>query len=168
MKMMSRFIVLLVILAFAGCAGSPKASTVSRPKPAPIRPPVVAKTLSIIQPAKGAAVKGAVKVCMQVTGVTVESADRGVNKNRGHLHLLIDDTVPSNLTQPIAKDANHIHLGDGSTCTTLDLCRGAHSITALFASGDHVPSKPLLTDSIHIYQRDDSGTCQPKKGMEKS
>ena len=75
----------------------------------------------------------------------------GVNDGKGHHHLLIDAFVPENLSNPIAKDANHVHMGDGSKCKTLDLSSGQHSITAVFAKGNHVPYNPPVTDAVVIF-----------------
>ena len=72
----------------------------------------------------------------------------GVNKGKGHHHLLVDVGLPKNLSKPIGKDANHIHMGDGSKCKKLNLTLGKHTIRALFAKGNHVPYNPALTTEV--------------------
>lgn len=107
-------------------------------------------SVKITQPADGATVSSPVKVCMETHGVEVEPAKKGVNEGKGHHHLLIDVDLPGDLSKPIGKDANHVHMGDGSTCKALKLGSGKHTIRALFAKGNHVPYDPPITDSITI------------------
>ena len=87
---------------------------------------------------------------MKVHGVTVEPAKKGVNDGKGHHHLLIDVDLPSDLSKPIGKDANHVHMGDGSTCKKLSLSPGKRTIRALFAKGNHVPYNPPISDTITV------------------
>jgi len=108
------------------------------------------KAVTIIKPIDGATVSSPVEVCMQPWGVEVEPAKKGVNPGKGHNHILVDVELPSDLSQPIAKDANHIHMGDGSKCKTIKLSPGKHTISTLFAQGNHVPYNPPLTDSIVV------------------
>ncbi len=107
-------------------------------------------SVKITEPADGAEVHSPVKVCMETHGVEVEPAKKGVNDGKGHHHLLVDVDVPGDLSKPIGKDANHIHMGDGSTCKEVKLDAGKHSITALFAKGNHVPYDPAISTTIHV------------------
>ena len=109
--------------------------------------------VKITKPATMAQVRGPVEVCMSTSGYTVEPAKNGVNAGKGHHHLLID-VYDIDVTKPIAKDANHVHMGDGSTCKTLNLSNGQHTITAVFAKGNHVPYNPPVTDAIVIFVGD--------------
>ena len=104
----------------------------------------------ITEPATGATVSSPVKVCMAVDGVEVQPAKKGVNPGKGHHHLLIDIDLPSDLGQRIGKDANHVHMGDGSTCKELKLGSGKHVIRALFANGGHVPYNPAITSTVLV------------------
>ena len=99
-------------------------------------------SVSISQPSDGAKISGPVKICLATSGVTVEPAKNGVHDGKGHHHILVDVDVPGDLSKPIGKDANHIHMGDGSKCKTLNLAAGKHTIHALFAKGNHVPYNP--------------------------
>ena len=105
-------------------------------------------SVSISEPSIDAKISGPVKVCLSTSGVTVEPAKMGVNKGTGHHHLLVDVGLPKNLSNPIGKDANHIHMGDGSKCKKLNLPAGKHTIRALFAKGNHVPYNPALTTEV--------------------
>ena len=105
----------------------------------------------ITEPGTGSTVSSPVKVCMAVHGVEVQPAKKGVNPGKGHHHLLIDVDLPTDLSQRIGKDANHVHMGDGSKCKTLDLAKGQHTITALFAQGNHVPYNPAVSDGVTVF-----------------
>ena len=102
----------------------------------------------ITEPATGATVSSPVKVCMDVHGVAVQLTKKGVNLGKGHHHLLIDVGFPTDLSKRIGKDANHVHMGDGSTCKTLNLSGGKHVIRTLFANGAHVPPSPVVTSKV--------------------
>ena len=104
----------------------------------------------ITEPATGATVSSPVKVCMAVDGVEVQPAKKGVNPGKGHHHLLIDVDLPKDLSQRIGKDANHVHMGDGSTCKELKLGSGKHVIRVLFANGGHVPYNPAITSTVIV------------------
>lgn len=112
----------------------------------------VNRAVKIIKPAHKATVSNPVEFCMEVYGVEVEPASKGVNKSKGHHHLLVDVNIPTSIgmARPLAKDAKYIHMGDGSTCKTLTLSSGQHFVRALFAKGNHVPYDPAITDTIVI------------------
>jgi len=107
-------------------------------------------SVTITEPPNGAVVSSPVKVCMDTHGVVVEPAKKGVHDGTGHHHLLIDVDLPKDLSKPIGKDAHHVHMGDGSTCKELKLGAGKHTISALFAKGNHVPYDPAITTTIHV------------------
>ena len=104
----------------------------------------------ITEPSTGSTVSSPVKVCMAVDGVEVQPAKKGINPGKGHHHLLIDVDLPSNLSKGIGKDANHVHMGDGSTCKELKLVSGKHVIRTLFANGGHVPYNPAITSTVIV------------------
>ena len=121
-------------------------------------------SVSISQPADGAKISGSVKVCLATSGVAVEPAKNGVHNGKGHHHILVDVDVPRDLSKPIAKDANHVHMGDGSKCKTLNLPAGKHTIQALFAKGNHVPYDPALTAKVSIEVLASVSITSPPKG----
>jgi uncharacterized protein DUF4399 len=104
----------------------------------------------ISKPRDGATVSSPVEVCMTPWGIEFEPAKKGVNEGKGHNHILVDVALPSDLSKPIGKDANHIHMGDGSSCKTIKLSRGKHTIRILFAKGNHIPYNPPISDTIVI------------------
>ena len=80
--------------------------------------------VTITDPPNGAMVSGPVKVCLATEGVEVEPAKKGVNDGKGHHHIIVDVDLPKDLSKPVGKDANHIHMGDGSTCKEIKLSAG--------------------------------------------
>ena len=108
------------------------------------------RAIAISQPANGATVTSPVKVCMVAHGVTVEPAKKGVNDGKGHHHILVDTDLPTDLSKPIGKDAQHLHMGDGSICKNVKLDAGIHVIRALFAKGNHVPYNPSITATVIV------------------
>ncbi|MEK9628868.1 MAG: DUF4399 domain-containing protein [Nitrospinota bacterium] len=107
-------------------------------------------SVTITEPADGAKISGPVKVCLSTSGVMVEPAKNGVHEGKGHHHLLVDVDIPGDLSKPIGKDAQHVHMGDGSKCKTLNLKAGKHTIRALFAKGNHVPYDPAITAKVNV------------------
>lgn len=110
------------------------------------------RSVTIFQPEDGATVTSPFKVCMKPWGVVFEPAKKGVNEGRGHNHILVDVELPD-LSKPIPKDSNHIHMGDGSSCKTIELSSGTHTIRTLFGKGNHIPYDPPLTDTIRVTVR---------------
>ncbi len=106
--------------------------------------------VTITQPSPMADVSSPVEVCMETKGYTVEPAKNGVNEGKGHHHLIINVNLPD-LGQPVPKDGNHIHMGDGSKCKKIELSSGMHTIQALFARGNHIPYDPAVTDSVVVF-----------------
>ena len=144
MKKITKVLALMSVFAFVGCVahtggGSATAVKTSSNKPITITTP--ATLTNVVSP---------LQVCMATNGYTVEPAKNGVNPGKGHHHLLIDVPIPSDLSKPIAKDASHVHMGDGSKCKTLSLAKGQHTITALLAQGNHVPLNPVVSDSVTV------------------
>ena len=106
--------------------------------------------VTITDPPNGAMVTSPVKVCMATEGVEVQPAKKGVNEGKGHHHIIVDSDLPTDLRKPVGKDANHIHMGDGSSCKKIKLSAGKHIIRTLFAKGNHVPYNPALTSTVTI------------------
>jgi hypothetical protein len=144
MKIFSKVLMLMVVVALVGCgAGQTGGGSMSSVASS-------SKALSITTPATLTNVSSPLQVCMATNGYTVEPAKNGVNAGKGHHHLLIDVPIPSDLSKPIGKDGNHVHMGDGSKCKTLSLSKGQHTITALFAQGNHVPYNPPVSDAVTV------------------
>jgi hypothetical protein len=101
-----------------------------------------------INPKNGDAVTNPFTVQFGLTGMGIAPA--GDDKpNTGHHHLLIDTTLsPEELTQPIARDAKHLHFGGGQTETELSLPRGRHTLQLVFGDWSHIPFNPPIVSSV--------------------
>jgi hypothetical protein len=97
----------------------------------------------------GANVESPFKVQMKAENLIVEPASLGVNEGHGHFHILVDAPLASP-SEPMVKDAKHIHYGDGQTETTLDLPVGQHTLILQFAKGDHVPYDPPVYQQVTV------------------
>ena len=98
-----------------------------------------------ITPADGDTVTSPVRIEFGIEGMTVAPAGDDT-PNSGHHHLLIDTGLPD-MGLPIPKDANHVHFGDGSTATEIDLEPGEHTLQMLLGDYLHIPHDPPLTST---------------------
>lgn len=102
-----------------------------------------------ITPADGDTVSSPVTVEFGIESMEVVRA--GVaSPNSGHHHLLVDTDLPD-LGMPVPADENHIHFGDASTSTTLELEPGEHTLQLLLGDHLHIPhDPPVMSDRITI------------------
>ena len=99
-------------------------------------------------PADGSKVSSPVTIEMGIAGMTVKPA-KEVEPGTGHHHLLVDtDGIPA--SQVVPKDAQHIHFGDGSTSTKLELEPGEHRLMLQFADGIHRSYGPAMSTAITV------------------
>jgi hypothetical protein len=95
----------------------------------------------------GAIVTAPVKLEFGMLGMNVSPAGEMID-GTGHHHLLIDKPLESvALDGPLPMDANHIHFGDGSTSTVLDLAPGTYRLQLLAADGNHIPHDPPVASA---------------------
>lgn len=104
--------------------------------------------------AEGAVVEPASKADHSSPGhlqaIPDESIQADTDTIHGHHHIIVDALLP-NLDQPIPDESiQHLHFGKAQTETILDLEPGPHTLKLLFAKGDHVPWKPVVSDTIDI------------------
>ena len=153
MNSLLRFGSIFLMVLLVGCAsqGGGDDSAKAEGSGSKVKMDSMEAGVTIVKPAAMADVTSPVEVCMETKGYTVEPAKNGVNEGKGHHHLIIDADLPD-LSQPIPKDAQHIHMGDGSMCKTIELSKGKmYTIKALFARGNHVPYDPPVTDSVVVF-----------------
>ena len=103
-----------------------------------------------ITPADGDTVTSPVRIEFGIEGMTVAPAGTDT-PHSGHHHLLIDTGLPE-MGLPIPADANHVHFGDGSTSTEIELKPGQHTLQMLLGDHLHMPhDPPLVSEPITIY-----------------
>ncbi len=112
-------------------------------------PSVDGARVFFITPNDGATVSNPIRIDFGIEGMSVVKAG-DMQAHSGHHHLLIDTGLPA-LDLPIPADANHIHFGDGSTSTEIDLEPGEHTLQLLLGDYLHIPHEPpVASDVIRI------------------
>jgi hypothetical protein len=97
----------------------------------------------IVSPKDGAKVKSPVTVVFGLKGMGIAPA--GIKfDNTGHHHLLIDNEVPADLSQPLAANEKSVHFGKGQTETSLTLPPGKHTLQLVLGDALHVPHEPAV------------------------
>lgn len=105
--------------------------------------------LYFITPSDGNIVSSPVTVKFGLRNMGVAPAGVQV-ENTGHHHLLIDTDLPA-LNQPVPKDNQHLHFGNGQTETELGIAPGTHTLQLLLGDFSHVPhDPPLVSEKITI------------------
>lgn len=147
---MTRFILIaLIFAATAACQQQEPESATAGTAPLPRSPAPATAELYIVTPADGATVSSPIHVEFGLDGMDVMPAGTEA-ANAGHHHLLIDTDLPE-LSQPIPKDENHVHFGDGSHSTDLTLEPGQHTLQLLLADHLHIPhDPPVISKQITI------------------
>lgn len=104
----------------------------------------------------GTEVSSPLKVCLEVTGVSLEKSGE-VKAGYGHHHILVNPPAEEvkaitegTMSAALVKDETHIHLGDGGDCTELTLSAGNHQLMAVVADGAHVPMNPPVFNQVNI------------------
>ncbi|HZW59281.1 MAG TPA: DUF4399 domain-containing protein [Woeseiaceae bacterium] len=120
-------------------AQSQPATTASEPAMSRTPSPPGARVY-FVTPADGDVVSSPVHLEFGIQGMAVEPAGTQA-KNSGHHHVIVDTELPA-MDAPIPADGQHIHFGDGSTSTDLELAPGKHTLQLLFADYRHVPHQP--------------------------
>ncbi|HET6554729.1 MAG TPA: DUF4399 domain-containing protein [Dyella sp.] len=138
---------LLLALALAGttvtafAADTPALPTTKAPAGAEVY---------IVSPKDGAVVGQDVTVVFGLKGMGVAPA--GVKKEgTGHHHLLVDVKDLPAAGQPIPKDDQHLHFGNGQTETTIKLAPGKHTLQLELGDENHIPFEPaIVSKSVTI------------------
>lgn len=113
-------------------------------------------TVGFVGLTDGTEVSSPLKVCLEVTGVSLEKSGE-VKAGYGHHHILVNPTAEEvkaitegTMTAALVKDETHVHLGDGGDCTELTLSAGNHQLMAVVADGAHVPMNPPVFNQVNI------------------
>jgi hypothetical protein len=113
MKYLVRFGSVFLMVLLVGCAsqggGDDSASNMAEGSGGEVQMKSGVAGVLITKPAPMSDVTSPFEVCIDTMGYTVEPAKNGVNEGKGHHHLIIDADLPD-LSQPIPKDEQHIHM----------------------------------------------------------
>ena len=147
--MMSRMSTLAGGLGFVALVatgvGAPSAWAQAKPQAAP------APRVRIVEPKEGVTVSGTtVHVKLEAWGVEIApAAEHRAGTAHHHLFLDTDLTAPE-MAIPVGTPGI-VHLGKGQTEYTFEgLAAGPHRLIALLADPNHVPLKPLVTDTVRF------------------
>ena len=88
------------------------------------------------------------KVEFAVRGMGVAPAGKKLD-GAGHHHILIDRSLPRDVSAELPFDDKHKHFGKGQTSTVLDLPPGKHTLRLLFADHQHRPYY-VFSDQITV------------------
>lgn len=83
-------------------------------------------------------VRAPFRVDFAVRGVGVAPAGKP-QQGTGHHHILIDASLPNNVSDKIPFSDHHKHFGKGQTSGVFDLAPGEHTLRLLFADHEHKP-----------------------------
>ena len=103
-----------------------------------------------VAPKDGDVIDGSVKVIVGLTEQMGVAPALVAWPNTGHHHIIINTDV-TDMSKPIPKNDQHIHLGLGQTEKTITLPAGTHQLYLLFGDHAHIPhDKPIFSDKITI------------------
>ncbi len=101
----------------------------------------------------GAVVKSPFKVKFGIKGFGITPAGtKGKQRHTaGHHHLLVDVEQLPDFSEPVPRDAHHMHFDQGETETMLELPPGKHTLQLLLGDEQHEPQEPpLISGKITI------------------
>ena len=126
-----------------------EAAEASEPPALPRSPAPHGARVYFVTPADGATLSSPVNVEFGLEGMDVVPAGTDAPTS-GHHHVIIDTDLPP-FDAPIPADGNHVHFGDGSTATELELAPGEHTLTLLLGDHLHIPhDPPVYSETIRI------------------
>lgn len=155
MRLVFSFLAMVLLVA----CGKPEQEPASTAPAAASSPPEIQRTAStidarvfFISPTDGSTHDSPVAVEFGMDGMAVVPAG-DMTPASGHHHILIDTGLPD-LNLPIPNDQRHVHFGDGSSATELELAPGEHTLQLLFADHLHIPhDPPVYSEQITITVR---------------
>ncbi len=138
----------LIGYAIARGTGSSNSTESSLATLAPRR--TIAPDVGFVSPLDGDTVSNPITVRMAVAGVFFDPASASPAPNHGHLHVIVDGTIPPP-GQIMPADDTHIDLADGGHVVTLpDLSPGPHTLTVFFTDSTHVVPERLASQTITV------------------
>lgn len=149
---------LALTLALVACSGAevpttpevapePEAKAIAADAPEALAVPEGARVF-FAEPADGSTVSSPVSIVMGVEGMEVKPAG-AIVPGTGHHHILVNaDGIATGAAVP--KDEKHIHYGDGSTETKLELAPGEHTLKLQFANGSHMSYGDKMSATIVV------------------
>lgn len=104
--------------------------------------------VAFTEPKDGATVPAKFTAKFSLAGLKIEKAGP-LKPGTGHHHLIVDGTATP-AGEVVAKDATHLHFGNGQTEAELTLTPGKHTLTLQFADGAHASYGPAMSQTITV------------------
>ena len=80
------------------------------------------------QPIKDSSITSPVQGCMKPFSVEYKSSLNVINKDIGHVHIMVDVNLSSELSKPADNSSNYIAVENDSSCIKIDLSSRKHTI----------------------------------------
>lgn len=103
----------------------------------------------IISPINGAQVSSPFQVKFGIKHFKIAPAGENIHK-AGHYHLLIDQTGPLSMDEPIPSDQKHFDFKQGETEAMISLPPGKHTLQLVVGDEEHEPFKELVSTPVSI------------------
>ena len=129
--------------------GAPVAAAQS--KAPPKASPAAAVQVRIVLPKDSSTVTGpSVHVVLEAQGIEIAPA-AAQRAGTAHHHLFLDTDVTASDAAIPMETAGIVHLGKGQSEYSFEGVKpGSHRLIALLADPNHVPLKPLVTDTVRF------------------
>lgn len=107
-----------------------------------------------VAPQDGATVSSPVTIEMGIEGMEIVPAGTEA-VHSGHHHIFLNrapfgqgEFGDEELEVAIPADDNHIHFGDGSTSTALEIAPGEHTLQLVLGDHGHIPHDPPVVSEV--------------------
>lgn len=116
------------------------------------RAPVATRTVEIVSPREGAAVRSSVRLVVRTAGFTLHKPNGDASGQTGHLHAFIDRKKLPPAEQIIPEHARTFDFWT-ARATLTGLKPGRHTILVVATDGYRVPFRPQVWDRVSVNVR---------------
>ena len=101
---------------------------------------------TIPKPIKHSNLTSSVKGCMKPSNVEYKSSMNVINEKIGHVHIMVDVNLNTELSKPIGNFSDYIAIENDSSCIKLDLSSRKNTIRSLYATDTYVRYDSGISD----------------------
>jgi hypothetical protein len=87
---------------------------------------------------------------MKPFNVEYKSSLNVINKEIGHVHIMVDVNLTSKLSKPIDNSSNYIAIENKSSCIKIDFSSRKNTIRTLYATDTYVRYDPGISGSAIV------------------
>tara|TARA_B110000467_G_C17932038_1_gene270397 strand:- start:157 stop:567 length:411 start_codon:yes stop_codon:yes gene_type:complete len=106
--------------------------------------------VTVPQPSKDSIITSPAQDCMKPFSVEYKSSLNVKNKEIGHVHIMVDVNLTSELSKPINISSNYIAIEKNSPCMKIDLSSIKQTIRTLYADDTYVRYDSVISDSANV------------------